>query len=308
VRIGVMFGGRRGEGGLDDLVARARDVDARGFASLWLPQVFGFDGPTAAAVLGRETERIEIGTAVVPTQPRHPTALAQQALTAGVACDGRFTLGVGLSHPPLVEGVLGLSYARRAKHMREYVEVLAPLLRGEPARFAGEEFRVDLALDVPGARPVRLLVAALGDHMLRIAGRRADGTILWMTGPRTIESHVVPKLRAAAAEAGRPAPRVVAGFHVVLTADPEATRERLRRGLTMYGRLPSYRAMLDREGVDDPVELAFVGDERALDAALGRLRDVGVTDLEAVVMRADDGSDARTLDYLASRLDAFGAA
>ncbi|HKJ25125.1 MAG TPA: LLM class flavin-dependent oxidoreductase, partial [Myxococcota bacterium] len=111
MRIGVMFGDRRGGGSLDELVARARDLEARGFASLWLPQVFGFDGPTVAAVLGRETRRIEIGTAVVPTQPRHPTALAQQALTAGVACDGRFTLGIGLSHPPLVEGLLGLSYA-----------------------------------------------------------------------------------------------------------------------------------------------------------------------------------------------------
>jgi len=159
---------------------------------------------------------------------------------------------------------------------------------------------------VPGARPVPLLIAALGEHMLRIAGRRADGTILWMTGPRTIESHIAPRLRAAASEAGRPAPRIVAGFHIVLTSDPEADGERVRRWLSIYRTLPSYRAMLDKEGVADPGELALLGDEAALDAALGRLRDVGVTDLEAVVMRADDGSDARTLDYLESRLGRFG--
>jgi len=303
-----MFGDRRGGGSLDELVARARELETRGFASLWLPQVFGFDGPTVAAVLGRETERIEIGTAVVPTQPRHPTALAQQALTAGVACGGRFSLGIGLSHPPLVEGLLGLSYARRAAHMREYVSVLAPLLAGERASFAGDEFRVKLDLDVPGARPVPLLLAALGEHMLRIAGRRADGTILWMTGPRTIESHIAPRLRAAASEAGRPEPRIVAGFHVLATSEAEAAGERVRRWLSIYRELPSYRAMLDREGVTDPGELALIGDERALDAALSRLRDVGVTDLEAVVMRADDGSDRRTLDYLESRLGHFAPA
>ncbi|MBW2448630.1 MAG: LLM class flavin-dependent oxidoreductase, partial [Deltaproteobacteria bacterium] len=190
MRIGVMFGDRRGRGSLDELVSAARSLEARGFASLWLPQVLGFDAVTAAAVLGRETERIEIGTAVVPSYPRHPTALAQQALTAAAACQGRFTLGVGLSHPVVIESLLGLSYARRAAHMREYVAVLGPLLAGEPAAFAGEEFRVNLQLDVPGAPKVPLLLAALGDHMLQIAGRSANGTILWMTGPRTIEEHI----------------------------------------------------------------------------------------------------------------------
>ncbi|TFG93714.1 MAG: LLM class flavin-dependent oxidoreductase, partial [Myxococcales bacterium] len=187
MQIGVMFGGRSNPVGLDDLVARARDVESRGFATLWLPNVFGLDAVTTAAVVGRETERIEIGTAVVPTHPRHPTALAQQALTAGAACRGRFTLGIGLSHPPVIEHMFGLSYTRRARHMREYMAVLGPLLRGEPAKFSGEEYRVDLALDVPDARPVPILIAALGERMLEIAGSRAAGTILWMAGPRTIE-------------------------------------------------------------------------------------------------------------------------
>jgi 5,10-methylenetetrahydromethanopterin reductase len=302
MRIGVMPATRRGRGDLDELVARARDLESRGFASMWLPGVFGLDAVTACAVIGRETERIELGTAVVPTHPRHPTALAQQALTAGAACRGRFTLGIGLSHQVVIEGLLGLSYASRARHMREYMQVLGPLLRGEPAKHRGGEYRVDLALDVPGARPVPVLIAALGDQMLKIAGRSASGTVLWMTGPRTIESHIAPKLRAAAGTAGRPEPRIVSGTYVVLTSAPDTARERLGRSMAMYGRLPSYRAMLEKEGVESPLDLALVGDERTLDAGLARLRDAGATDLEAVVLPAEGGADERTLAYLESRL------
>jgi F420-dependent oxidoreductase-like protein len=302
MRIGSMIGAERGRGGLDDLVAHARSLEARGFASVWLPQVFGLDAVTAAGVIGRETARIEIGTAVVPSFPRHPAALAQQALTAAAACRGRFTLGVGLSHPVVIEGVLGLSYARRARHMHEYLEVLGPLLRGEAVRFAGEEYQVDVKLDVPDAQPVPVLLAALGDRMLRIAGRGAAGTILWMTGPRTIESHIAPKLRAAAREAGRPAPRIVAGLQIAVTADPASAIERLARRTAVYRELPSYRAMLEKEGVDHPVDLALVGDEKAIDAGLARLRDAGVTDFEAVIVPVAEGVEERTLHYLESRL------
>ncbi len=301
MRIGAMIGVARGQGGLDALVTEARDLEARGFATAWLPHVFGLDAVTAGALVGRETARIEIGTAVVPTRPRHPTALAQQALTAGVASGGRFTLGIGLSHPVVIEDLLGLSSARPARHMREYLEVLAPLLAGEPARFQGEEFRVSLELAVPDAPPVPLLVAALGERMLEIAGRRAAGTILWMTGPRTIERHTAPRLRAAARDAGRPDPRIVAGLQMVLTGQPEAARERLARRVAVYREMPSYRAMLDKEGIEHPVELALVGDEKVLDAGLERLRGVGVTDFEAVVVPVEEGARERTLDYLASR-------
>jgi F420-dependent oxidoreductase-like protein len=297
-----MVGADRQRGGLDDLVEQAQELESRGFASAWIPHVFGLDAVTAAAVIGRETDRIELGTAVVPTYPRHPAALAQQALTAGAACGGRFILGIGLSHPVMIESVLGLSYARRAPHMREYLEVLGPLLRGEPARFEGAEYRVDLTLDVPDALPVPLLIAALGDRMLEIAGRSAAGTILWMTGPRAIESHIAPKLRAAAREAGRPEPRIVAGLQIALTSDPKAAIERLARRMAVYGQLPSYRAMLDKEGAEHPTDLALVGDEQALDAGLDRLRDLGVSDFEAVIVPVEDGAAERTLEYLESRL------
>lgn len=302
MKTGVMFGGMSSRLGIGDLVARARDLESRGFDTMWVPNVFGIEAVTAAALIGRETDRIEIGTAVVPTYPRHPTSLAQQALTTGTLCGGRFTLGIGLSHPVVIEGLMGLSYARRSEHMREYMEVLAPLLRGEPAKFEGKEFRVDLALDVPDARSVPILIAALGDRMLKIAGTQATGTILWTTGPRTIESHIVPKIRAAAREAGKPPPRIVAGVHIVLTNDVDSANERVGKMLEMYGQMPSYRAMLDKEGTAGPSDLALLGDEKVLDAGLDRLRDIGVSDFEACIVPLDDGAEERTIEYLESRL------
>lgn len=302
MRIGVMAGATGGDGGLDGLVAKAKELESRGFHSMWMANIFGLDAVTAAAVIGRETERIELGTAVVPTYPRHPAALAQQALTTQAACGGRFVLGIGLSHQVVIEGMYGLSYERRAKHMREYMAVLGPLARGEKAEVQGEEYRVNLALDVPGASPLPVMIAALGDHMLKIAGEQSAGTILWMTGSDTVESHIAPKLRAAAEAAGRAEPRVVAGLPIVLTKNAAAVREKIGQQLVVYGQLPSYRAMLDKEGVSGPADLAIVGDEKTLDAAIDRLREVGVTDFNAAIIPAEEGAEERTLDYLASRL------
>lgn len=302
MKTGVMFGGMSSQLGVDDLVTRAKDLEARGFDTLWVPNVFGIEAVTAAAIIGRETERIEIGTAVVPTYPRHPTSLAQQALTAGTVCDGRFTLGIGLSHPVVIERLMGLSYSRRAEHMREYMEVLGPLLRLEPAKFDGEEFKVDLSLDVPNARRVPILIAALGDRMLKIAGMHAAGTILWAAGPRTIESHIVPKIRSAARDAGKPEPRIVAGVHIVLTNQVESAKEHVGKLLKMYAQMPSYRAMFDKEGGVDPIDLALLGDEKVLDAGLDRLRELGVSDFEACIVSMDEGAEERTIQYLESRL------
>lgn len=302
MRIGVMSGATRLDSRLDGLVARAKDLEARGFSTIWAAHVFGLDAITALAVVGRETARIELGTAVVPSYPRHPVGMAQQCLTAQVAARGRFALGVGLSHEIVIEGMLGLSYEKPARHMREYMAVLGPLLRGEPAVFEGEHYRVNLGLDVAEADPVPVIVAAMGDHMLRIAGRTAAGTILWMTGPDTIEHHIVPKLRAAAREAGRPEPRVVAGVPIVLTNDPDSARARIAKMMAVYRKIPSYRAMLDKEGAAGPADVSLAGDEKALDAGLARLRDAGVTDLNAAIIRVEDGADERTLEYLQSRL------
>jgi 5,10-methylenetetrahydromethanopterin reductase len=301
VKIGLMAGATPGDT-LDQLIDNAKSLDQRGFASLWLANIFGLDAITTLSLIGRETQNIELGTAVVPSYPRHPHALAQQCLTAQIAAGGRFALGLGLSHKLVIENMLGLSYDKPARHMREYMGVLGPLLRGEPAKFEGEQYNVHGALDFPGVPEVPVLIAALGDHMLKIAGETSNGTILWMTGPVTTESHIAPKLQAAATAAGRPSPRIVSGVPIVLTNDPDGIREKIAKGLVMYGQLPSYRAMLDKEGAEGPADISIVGDEKALDAGIERIRDAGVTDFNAAVMSLEDGAYDRTVDYLASKL------
>ena len=302
MRIGLNFGADPSAAGatLDDIVEIARKAEAAGFDTFWLPNIFSFDAIGALTVVGRETERIRLGTAVTPTYPRHPTALAQQAMTAAAATGNRLTLGIGLSHRIVIETMLGLSYDRPARHMREYLSVLMPALRGEAVHFDGEQYRVHgLQLTVPGAEPVPTVVAALGPAMLKVAGELADGTNTWMVGPRTMEDHIVKRLAATAEAAGRPAPRVVAGIPVALTHAPDAAREKINAELTIYGQLPSYRAMLDREGAAGPADVAIVGDENAVRGALDRYRNAGVTDLNAVLMHVDDGAYERTVDFLA---------
>lgn len=285
---------------IDGIVETAREVEAAGLDTLWMANIFSFDAISTLSIVGREVPRVRLGTAVTPTYPRHPTALAQQALTAAAATGNRFTLGIGLSHKVVIENMLGLSYDRPARHMREYLEVLMPLLRGETVNHQGEAYRVALGLTVPGAEPPPTVVAALGPLMLRIAGELADGTSTWMVGPRTMESHIVARIGAAAGAAGRPAPTIIAGVPITLTNRPDQARERIAGGLTMYGQLPSYRAMLDREGLAGPGDAAVVGDENALRGEIERYRSAGVTDLNAAIMDVEDGARARTLEFLAS--------
>jgi F420-dependent oxidoreductase-like protein len=302
MRIGIMSEvGFRPTASLDPALERVRELEARGFPSYWVPNVFGPDAMAVCGLLGQGTQRIELGTAVVPTYPRHPLAMAQQALTAQLACGGRFALGIGLSHAVLVEGMLGMSFDRPVRHLREYLEILAPLLRGEAVDHKGEQYtlRGQLTFQTP---PPPLLIAALGPQMLRLTGRLADGTITWVTGPRTLSDHIVPTLREAAKAAARPEPRVVAGLPIVLTRDVDGTRQRLVGTLKMYSTLPSYKAMLDREGVSGAEQVALVGDEAALRAQLARLRDAGVSDFVASLPGARDEAFGRTLDFLQGEL------
>lgn len=287
---------------LDDLVAEVRGAEAEGFAFYSLPNIFGLDAVTVLTVAGRETSRIELATGVTPTPPRHPFALAQQALTAQAACKGRFVLGIGLSHKVVIESMLGLSYDAPAKQMREYLEVLMPLAHGEPAAFDGDLYRVHGGLQVAGGTPLPVVVAALGPKMLAVAGRLADGTATWMTGIKTLADHTVPTITRAASEAGRPAPRIVAALPFALTSDSAGAREAANQVFAIYGQLPSYRAMLDREGAAQPGDVGVAGDERALRAALGRLRDAGVTHFLASVYPADAGCVERTRAFLKGEL------
>jgi len=287
---------------LDDLVDEVKAAEADGFAFFSLPNIFGLDAVGALSVAGRETRRIELATGVTPTPPRHPFALAQQAMTAQAACRGRFVLGVGLSHKIVIENMLGLSYAHPAEQMREYLEVLMPAVAGKPVKFEGRHYRVQGQLQVGGAGPVPVVVAALGPKLLEVAGRLADGTATWMTGLRTLAEHTVPAITKAARAAGRPAPRVIAALPIALTRDPAGAREVANKVFAIYGQLPSYRAMLDREGAASPGDVGIAGDEAVLRAGLGRLRDAGVTHFVASLFPAEAGCVERTRAFLRAQL------
>ncbi len=207
MRIGTMLGADGTRATLDDVIGVAKRAEAAGLDNVWLANIFSFDAISTLALIGRETERIGLGTAVTPTYPRHPTAIAQQAMTTQAACGGRFTLGIGLSHKIVIEDMLGFSYDKPARHMREYLSVLMPLVKGEAANFEGEEYRVrGVTMDIPGSENLDVVVAALGPVMLKIAGELADGTNTWMVGPKTMETHIIERLSKAAAAAGRPQP------------------------------------------------------------------------------------------------------
>ena len=273
----ALFGSAPTVDRLRDDVAAARD---EGFSSYWTPQIFDLDALTALAVVSRDVPDIRLGTAVVPTFPRHPMALAQQALTVSQVSGGRLDLGIGLSHKPVVEGMWGLSFDRPVRHMQDYLEVLGPLLRGDDVSHTGELVTGRGALGVRAEAPP-VYVAALGEQMLKVAGRRADGTVTWMTGPATVADLTAPTIRAAAEEAGRPEPKVISAVPVCLTEDVDTARARTAEDLVVYGQLPSYRAMLDHEGLGGPEDLALIGDRDLIEAGLRRFLDAGATTVVA---------------------------
>ena len=300
MRIGTSLAEPTGPDALGALADQIRAAADDGFASAWISNIFGLESLTALAVAGSQVPGIELGTAVVPTYPRHPAVLAQQALTTDLALGGRLTLGIGLSHQIVIQDMYGHSFDKPARHMREYLAILAPLLAGEPADFDGETLHAHIGLSVPRSRPrVPLLLAALAPQMLRLAGTKADGTVLWMTGPATVRDYIVPAITAAASEAGRPSPRVVCTLPVCVTDNPGQARENAGKAFAIYGQLPSYRAMLDREGAAGPGDVAVVGDEDAVAAQIRALADAGVTDFVAgEYARGEDGP--RTRGFLRS--------
>jgi F420-dependent oxidoreductase-like protein len=282
----------------DAYVAELAQVRADGFRRYWTAQLpTDPDLLTVLAVALREVPDIEVGTGVVPIQPQHPYSLAQRALTVNEIGGGRLTLGLGLSHKPVVEGVWGLPFDRPVRRMSEYLDALLPLLAGRRVSAEGETVTARGSLRYPGAPTPEVHLAALGPQMLRLAGRRTAGTVTWMTGPRTLAEHVVPTLREAAAEVGRTA-RVVASLPVAVTDDVPAARAEAATQFAVYGKLPSYRAMLDREGYSGPGDAAIVGGEAEVAARIAQLREVGVDEFVALPFSPDPEVRARTRTLL----------
>jgi F420-dependent oxidoreductase-like protein len=312
MRIGLMIGADKGRyrHKVAQLVADAEAAEAAGFTSAWVPQVPGdFDAFTAITLMGRATKRIELGTAVLPIQTRHPIAMAQATLSNQAVCEGRFTLGLGTSHHWIVEDQLGLSYQRPAQQMRTYLEVLNAALRGPgPVDVENDGYRVHSPMDVTDWTPNPVVLAALGPVMLRLAGEHASGTILWMADERAIGEHVVPRITKAAAEAGRPAPRIIACQPVAVCASDEvdAARAWTNQVFGQAGFSPNYQRVLERGDASNEGDILAAGDESAVLARLRAFRDAGATDLAVrVVPLGTDrqsrlASRTRTLALLSS--------
>ncbi|KRE34815.1 LLM class F420-dependent oxidoreductase [Mycobacterium sp. Soil538] len=308
MRIGLMVGSdkeRTRAERLPGLLADGVAAEKTGFASFWFPQVPGYlDAMTALALLGQATASIELGTAVLPVQTRHPLILAQQALTTQAACNGRFTLGLGASHDWIINGQLGLSYDRPVREVRDNLEVLSAAFAG-PGTVDVENttFCVHSPVDVTDGAPPAVLLAALGPTMLRIAGERADGTILWMADERAIGGHIVPRITTAAEAAGRPPPRVVAGVPVALCPLDEVDDARAHAS-ELLGHAhfsPNYVRLLEHGDADDVGDTMAAGDESAVLARLRRYRDAGVTDLAVRVVPLGPDTEARRVSSLRTR-------
>lgn len=273
---------------VDELVAEARLVAAAGLASYWLPQQVDMDALTMAGVLGREVANIEIGTAVVPMQTRLPIHMAQAALTAQELSGGRFTLGIGAEHDWVVRDMWGLPFDRPAAHMAEYVEIVTSLMTTGQVNHSGELYQVQSALQRFRPYPEsQVIVGALGARMLAIAGTQAQGTTTWLAGLATVRDHIVPTITAAAAQAGRPTPRVIVLLPVAVTDDVAGTRERIDVAFKLYTRMPSYQAMLTKEKVEQPSDVAIIGDHDHVIEQLQTLAAAGATDFGAIVFATD---------------------
>ena len=298
---------------VDKLVVAAEAAEAAGFASIWVPQIPDeFDALTAIALMGRATSRVELGTAVMPIQTRHPVAMAQQSLAVQAVCEGRFTLGIGPSHHWIVEDMLGLPYEHPARLVRDYLEVLAAAFAGPgPVDVENRSYRVHNPLDVTDLSPTPILLAALAPVMLRLAGEHAAGTILWMADERAIGDHIAPRITKAAEEAGRPRPRIVTGIPVVLGSNDqvEAARARANQVLGHAEYSPNYERLLEHGDATDVGDLLAAGDESSVAARLRRFRDAGATDLSFRILPlgADRterlASRRRTEAFLATLVD-----
>ena len=312
MRIGLMVGPERGRYAtkVERMRSDVRWAEDAGLDTVWIPQIPDeFDALTAAALLGAETSRIEIGTAVVPVQPRHPIALAQQALSVQAVCGGRLSLGLGVSHHWIIDEMLGLPYEHPARTMRSHLDVLEQAFSGPgQVDVENELFRVHNPLDITDVTPTPVLLAALGPVMLRLAGERTDGTILWMADERAIASHVVPTITAAAEAAGRPAPRIVAGIPVCVCGDDEVdvAVARTNRVLSEAEVSPNYQKLLDLGDARQVGDLLAAGSESSVEKRLRSFADAGVTDISIRVVPIGDNRDGllasmrRTREYIAS--------
>lgn len=288
---------------VEDIVEQASTAHQLGIRAVWLGQRFDLDSLSMAAIVGAKVPGISVGTSIVPINPRHPIVVASQAQTAQAASHGRFTLGIGLGAPALEIGAFGIDEKRPIRRLREYLQVLRALIESGSADIQGETLTAHppMPTTVRGGNAIPILVAAMGSQALTVTGELADGTLPFLAGPRTLATRIVPAINRAASEAGRPSPQVVAAVVAVVTDDPEAARARAIGELAFYETIPSYRRILDEEGVERAGDLAVIGNEEQVTAELNRYRNAGASEL--LLTQTDlGGPDAqrRTWELLGS--------
>lgn len=298
MRIGFNGTGSVAHADIGRIAQDAAMAKEAGMSSYWLADhpTGGFDALTALAVAGQSVPDIELGTAIIPSFPRNPMALAAQTLTTSDALGGRFTLGLGLSHAPMMKE-LGIEFEKPIRHLREYLSILVPLLSEGKVSFEGELLSCTAKVFKKPTQPVPVLVAALGPQALRVTGRLAQGTTLAWVGTKTIAEHIVPTINEAAAGAGRELPRVLATLPLCVTDEPEKVRASIDQNLASYGQLPSYRAMFEREGVSSPSGVAVVGSRAEVEDHIGRIAEAGATDFAPTVygLTAQERADSMAL-------------
>ena len=299
MKIGLALGG--GDGAtVEEAVARIVRAEEEGFSTVSLAHIFALDALTVLALAGQKTERIELGTAVIPTYPRHPHALAQQAATVNAAVGGRLVLGIGRSHQIVIESMFGLAYDKPLAHMREYVEIVRSLTTEGACAVSGKAYNVHASLDVKERPALPIMIGALMPKMLELCGQQCDGTLTWMSGPKFLEQSIVPALQTASKGADRPMPRVVCSLPICVTDDRDRARESAAKLFEIYGQLPVYRACLDAEGAGGPQDVALIGSEDEVREGMEKVRDAGATDFYAAAFPEDgkSASTARTDEFL----------
>jgi alkanesulfonate monooxygenase SsuD/methylene tetrahydromethanopterin reductase-like flavin-dependent oxidoreductase (luciferase family) len=249
---------------LETALQRVERAEALGYESVYTTHIAARDSLIVLAAYASRTERLKLGTGVLPIYSRTPVATAQAAATIDELSGGRMVLGLGVAHQVTVENWFGTTIGKPVAEMREYANAVRAMFRGEDPptgerfptrfRFMGYEPRPDL--------PV--YIAALSPAMLRLAGQIGDGVMLWLCNPDYIRDFVVPEVTEGRRRAGKTLDGfdIVAAVPAAVTEDPDVARDSLRGELIPYFSLPFYRAMIERSGYGDEI--------RAFDEAMSR--------------------------------------
>ncbi|OBI16672.1 LLM class F420-dependent oxidoreductase [Mycobacterium sp. E2327] len=289
---------------VDDVIEQARRAHELGVGQVWLAQRVNYDAISLAGLIGAAVPGLGVGTSVVPINPRHPLIVASLAQTAQAAAHGNFSLGLGLGARQIERQTFGVDWSNSIERLRDHLTILRSVFDNGSVDFRGEELGASPAwpVQVAGGTPVPLYVAAMGPKALRVTGELADGTLPYLAGPRTIGEFIAPAITRAAAEAGRPAPRVIAAVPVVLSDDADAARTYAAEQLGFYQTIPSYQKVIAREGVDSVTELAAIGSEDAVVKQLRRYLDAGATDLVLSSLDDSESVDREALWRLTASL------